>query len=103
MLRAGGRHWLHLAEGDPYAFLDTIRVDEREVPAVALAACGWAVSLDDGPRRRARVRSLVVVTPDRRQSSTLERRDTGVVVMEGRGDGPMLRALASVWTAGAVA
>ena len=96
-IHAGGRRWLRLAEGDPYTFLDTVRVGERDAAALALVVCGWATHLDTGRRRR--VRSVVVVTPDRRQCSALEHRDDpGGVVIDDRGEGPMLRALLSAWS-----
>jgi hypothetical protein len=91
VVHAGGRRWLRLAEGDPYTFLDTVRVTDRDVSAVALATCGWALP------ERVRIRALAVVTPDRRQCSAVERRDTGEVVVDGDGEGPMMRALLSVW------
>jgi len=95
-LHAGGRRWLRLAEGDPYAFLDTVRVSEGDASALALVVCGWATTLPFGPR--SRVRSVVVVTPDRRQCTALERRDDpGGMVVDDQGEGPMLRALLSAW------
>jgi hypothetical protein len=96
-IHAGGRRWLRLAEGDPYAFLDTVRVGRGDAAALALVANGWATALPAGPRTR--VRTVVVVTPDRRQCTALERRDDpGGVIIDDRGEGPMLRALLSAWT-----
>jgi hypothetical protein len=96
-LHAGGRRWLHLAEGDPYWFLDTVRVSEHDAAALALVANGWATAWDSG--ERTRVRTVVVVTPDRRQCTALERRDDpGGIALDDRGEGPMLRALLSAWT-----
>lgn len=96
-LAAGGRRWLRLAEGDPYSFLDTVRVSEREASALALVACGWATTGEALPRTR--VRTVVVVTPDRRQCSALDRRhDAGAMVVDDRGEGPMMRALLAAWT-----
>src|SRR5262245_49093423 len=94
VIDAGGRRWLRLAEGDPYAFLDAVRVTERDVAAVALAACGWAHP------GRVRIRTVVAVAPDRRQCSVIEERDTGNVIIDANGEGPMMRALLSVWTDG---
>jgi hypothetical protein len=95
-LHAGGRRWLRLAEGDPYAFLDTVRVGAEQASALALVANGWATALPAGPRTR--VRTVVVVTPDRRQCTAIDRRgDPGGIVLDDRGEGPMLRALQSAW------
>jgi hypothetical protein len=96
-LHAGGRRWLRLADGDPYAFLDTVRVSEGDAAALALVANGWATPLSGG--QRSRVRTVVVVTPDRRQCTAFERRDDprGIAI-DDRGEGPMLRALLSAWT-----
>jgi hypothetical protein len=95
-LHAGGRRWLRLAEGDPYWFLDTVRVSERDADALALVANGWATPWHGGPR--SRVRTVVVVTPDRRQCSAFERRDDpNGIALDDRGEGPMLRALLSAW------
>jgi hypothetical protein len=88
---------LRLAEGDPYAFLDIVRVSTSDTGALALVANGWATTLPTGPR--ARVRTVVVVTPDRRQCTALERRDDpGGITIDDRGEGPMLRALLSAWS-----
>jgi hypothetical protein len=96
-LHAGGRRWLRLAEGDPYWFLDTVRVSERDAAALALVANGWATTGRES--ERARVRTVVVVTPDGRQCTALERRDgAGGIAVDDRGEGPMLRALLSAWT-----
>jgi hypothetical protein len=95
-LAAGGRRWLRLAEGDPYSFLDTVRVSERDASALALVACGWATTGKASPRLR--VRTVVVVTPDRRQCSALDRRHDGGIVLDDRGEGPMMRALLTAWT-----
>jgi hypothetical protein len=106
-VHSGGRRWLRLAEGDPYRFLDTVRVRRQEVSALALAASGWAFPPEHPEQwhgrpsthpRRIRVRTLTVVTPDRRQCSALERRDSGAVVIDDRGEGPMMRALLSAWS-----
>ena len=95
---AGGHRWLRLAEGDPYAFLDTVRVGAEQANALALVANGWATHLPAGPR--ARVRTVVVVTPDRRQCTAIDRRgDPGGITLDDRGEGPMLRALQSAWVA----
>jgi hypothetical protein len=97
-LHAGGRRWLRLAEGDPYSFLDTVRVGTGDAAALALVANGWATALPAGPRTR--VRTVVVVTPDRRQCTAIERRDDpGGIALDDRGEGPMLRALQAAWTA----
>jgi hypothetical protein len=99
-----------LAEGDPYEFLDDVRVDERHVVAVALATCGWSLPPElygTWPGRpsehpaRLRLRSVVVVTPDLRHRSALRLRRPGEspLVSEG-GEGPMMRALLSVWWEG---
>ena len=108
LLRSGGRRWQRLAEGDPYRFLDAVRVRNDEVPALALVACGWAFPPERPEEwhgrpstnpRRVRVRTAVVVTPDGRQCSAIERRDTGAVVVdELGGEGPMMRALTSAWS-----
>jgi hypothetical protein len=107
LLRSGGRRWQRLAEGDPYRFLDAVRVRNDEVPALALVACGWAFPPERPEEwhgrpsthpRRVRVRTAVVVTPDGRQCSAIERRDTGAVVVDDRGEGPMMRALMSAWS-----
>ena len=95
-LAAGGRRWLRLAEGDPYSFLDRVRVSQRDASALALVACGWATTGDASPRTR--VRTVVVVTPDRRQCSALDRRHDGRIVIDDRGEGPMMRALLTAWT-----
>jgi hypothetical protein len=108
LLRAGGRSWRPLAEGDPYCFLDAIRVRNDEVPALALVACGWAFPPERPEEwhgrpsthpRRIRVRTVVVVTPDGRQCSAIDRRDTGAVIVDDRGEGPMMRALMNAWSA----
>jgi hypothetical protein len=97
VLAAGGRRWLGLAEGDPYSFLDTVRISEREASALALVACGWATSTVTA--RRTRMRTVVVVTPDRRQCASLDRRhDHGGIVIDDRTEGPMMRALLAAWT-----
>src|SRR5215211_4293922 len=44
-LHAGGRRWVRLAEGDPYWFLDTVRVSTGDAAALALVANGWATAL----------------------------------------------------------
>ena len=55
-------------------------------------------ALPAGPRTR--VRTVVVVTPDRRQCTAIERRDDpGGIALDDRGEGPMLRALQAAWTA----
>jgi len=100
-LHAGGRRWLRLAEGDPYSFLDTVRVGAAQASALALVASGWATALPAGPRTR--VRTVVLVTHDHRQCTAIERRgDTSGVTLDDRGEGPMLRALLSAWVAGEV-
>jgi hypothetical protein len=107
LLPAGGRRWQRLAEGDPYRFLDAVHVRNDEVPALALIACGWAFPPDRPEEwhgrpsthpRRVRVRTVVVVTPDGRQCSAIERRDTGGVIVDDRGEGPMMRALMGAWS-----
>jgi hypothetical protein len=111
VLPGGDEHaWVLLAEGDPYVFLDEIRVDERTVGAVALVTNGWSTPPEDydtwrgrpseHPRRR-RVRAVVVVTPDLRQRTALRVRGPGAQakVVDG-GEGPMVRALHTVWWAG---
>jgi hypothetical protein len=97
--------WWCVAEGDPYDFLDWVRVD-GSVDALALAVTGWAFP-PEAPEtwrgrpsahpQRVRVRSVVVVTPDGRQCSALRRRDTGELLVDVDGEGPMMRALLGVW------
>jgi hypothetical protein len=97
--------WWCVAEGDPYDFLDWVRVDES-VDALALAVTGWAFP-PEAPEtwrgrpsqhpQRVRVRSVVVVSPDGRQCSAIRRRDTGEVAVDANGEGPMMRALLAVW------
>jgi hypothetical protein len=105
-----GHAWVLLAEGDPYQFLDEVRVDERHVVAVALATCGWSLPPElygtwlgrpsEHPAR-LRVRSVVVVTPDLRHRSALRLRRPGESpIVTADGEGPMMRALLSVWWEG---
>lgn len=97
--------WWCVAEGDPYDFLDWVRVDDT-VDAVALAVTGWAFP-PEAPEtwrgrpsqhpQRVRVRSVVVVTADGRQCAAIRRRDSGDLLVDSTGEGPMMRALLSVW------
>jgi hypothetical protein len=106
-----GHVWTLLAEGDPYEFLDEVRVDERQVTAVALATCGRTIPLDEQgrprvaeERERRRVRLVVVVTPDLRYRSAVRVREPGAdVSVTDTGEGPMMRALLSVWWEGGCA
>jgi hypothetical protein len=98
-----GRWWLELADGDPYDFLDRVWLDADELPAVALAATGWAAPLDhcrttrpSQHPRRERIRTVVVVSADGRQCSALQRQ-TGEVVLD-QSEGPLLRALLRLWS-----
>jgi hypothetical protein len=106
ILTAAGDRWLRLAAGDPYRFLDTVRVGETDAAVLALAAGGWAVPPDQlmmsrgrpgSHPQRIRVGTLTLVTPDRRQCSAIHRRDTDEVIIDGGGEGPLLRALHAVW------
>lgn len=94
--------WWCIAEGDPYEFLDRLRLDDG-VDAVALATTGWATPLGSDGRAhgavtRTRVRTVVAVTPDGRQCSAIRRQDLGELVVTSDGDGPLLRVLRSLWT-----
>jgi hypothetical protein len=100
------REWSRLAQGDPYRFLDTVRIDEAAVAALALVAMGWAFPPDrpetwhgrpSAHPDRVRVRTTTVVTPDRRHCSVVRRRDTGEILVDTCGEGPLLRALVAVW------
>jgi hypothetical protein len=91
VVRAGGRRWWMLAEGDPYEILDAARLTEDDAAAVALAACGRSVP------DRTRTRTVTVVTPDRRQCTAIERSGDPDIVVDCDGEGPLLRALAGVW------
>jgi hypothetical protein len=91
VVRAGGRRWRTVAEGDPYELLDDIRFTADDAAAVALAVGGRTV-LD-----RTRTRTVTVVTPDRRQCTAIDREGHPDVLVDRDGEGPLLRALASVW------
>jgi hypothetical protein len=106
IVTAAGDRWLRLAAGDPYRFLDTVRVGETDVGVLALAAGGWAFPPDEpstwhgrpsAHAERVRVGTLTLVTPDRRQCSAIHRRDTDEVIIDDGGEGPLLRALHAVW------
>jgi hypothetical protein len=103
VLTAGRGRWVQLAEGDPYEFLDGVSIPRGMVDAVALAVSGWAspTAYRPGARTgphppRLRVRSVVMVTPDRRQCSVLRVRGRPPVT-DRNGEGPMLRALVQLW------
>jgi hypothetical protein len=97
--------WWCVAEGDPYDFLDWVRVDDS-VDALALAVTGWAFP-PEAPEtwhgrpsqhpQRVRVRSVVAVTPDGRQCAAIRRKDTDDLMVDTSGEGPMMRALLGVW------
>jgi hypothetical protein len=88
--------WVQLAQGDPYDFLDTIRLTEDDVLAVALIACGWSLpaghpdwqrARPSQHRHRVRARVVTLVTPDGRTWNVIRQHGQTDPVLTDGGDG----------------
>ncbi|HEX9260519.1 MAG TPA: hypothetical protein VF855_13350 [Acidimicrobiales bacterium] len=98
--------WVQLAQGDPYQFLDLVRLTGDDVLAVALISCGWSLpaghpdwewTRPSQHRDRVRARVVTMVTPDGRTWNVIRQLGRSEPVVSDGGDGPMLRALQRVW------
>ncbi len=99
--------WRRLGEGNPYHLLDTVAVAPDRTPAVALVVHGWAFPPDDlgswsgRPSLhpgRVRARTATVVTPDGRQCSAIRLQRSDDVIVDPRGEGPLVEALLGLWS-----
>jgi hypothetical protein len=105
VLAAGSLAWRRLGEGNPYHLLDTVVVEADDTAALALLVHGWAFPPDDvdswfgRPSEhpgRIRVRSVTIVTPDRRRCSAIRLQHREARVDSG-GTGALMDAMLSVW------